>query len=213
MVEQNILHDGSWFENIIFSFMPDPAIELNGTPKEMTNAASWKAFTLSTIAGIPPGPFGLATIVPELIALTKLQVNLIYRIAKYYGKEEKLTPTLMIHVFATGFGIALGRTVLRKVGTRVIIKALSTQAIRKVAQQIGVKIGARVVQRLGARWLPFVTAPIFGAFSKSQTTRIGNAAIEIFSQDIELEKTISCSNGHEIPFDSKFCPECGEKMN
>lgn len=213
MNDNEKMESGHWFVKLIESFIPDPNIDLTGDPHDMTKTASWKAFSISTIAGIPPGPFGLATILPEIMAITKLQINLIYRIAKYYNKEEKINSTLIIHVFITGFGIAMGRSLLRKVGTRFIVRALTTQAIKKVAQQIGARIGIRALQRVGGRWIPIISAPIFGAFSKSQTTKIGNAAIELFSKEIEQEKTVTCSNGHEVPGESKFCPECGEQIS
>lgn len=203
---------GVWLETLIKTFQPDPDIELTGTPEEMKSSASWKAFSISFAAAIPPGPFGMATIIPELAAITKIQINLVYRIAKYYGKQQEVTPSIVIHILATAFGIVLGRKLLQKVGTRIIVKALSNKVIKTLAQKLGTRIAARVVARVGARWIPILTAPIFGAFSKSQTTNVGNNAIKVFSSDIEFEKTLKCSQGHDVMEDAKFCAECGEKM-
>jgi hypothetical protein len=110
-------------------------------------------------------------------------------------------------------GVGLGRELLRKTGTRIIVKALSSQAIKKIAQRIGIKIGSKIIQRSVGRFFFLVAAPIFGAFSKSMTTNIGRAADELFLQDVVIEEMVSCSQGHEVPNDAKFCPECGEKMN
>jgi uncharacterized protein (DUF697 family) len=203
---------GSWIEEIIGTFKPDDSIKVTGTPEEMTSKACWEAFWVSTVAGIPPGPLGMATIVPELITITKIQINLVYRIAKFHGKEQLVTPTIILHILATALGIVLGRNLLRKIGTRFIVKALSAQVIKTLAQKLGVKIATRLLAKIGARWIPIVTAPIFGAFSKSQTTRVGRESNKVFSGDIEFEKVIKCSQGHEVPEESKFCPECGEKM-
>jgi uncharacterized protein (DUF697 family) len=203
---------GSWIEDLISKFKPDDSIKVTGTPEEMTSRASWEAFWVSTAAGIPPGPLGMTTIVPELITITKIQINLVYRIAKFYNKEQLVTPTIILHILATALGIVLGRNLLRKMGTRFIVKALSLQVIKTMAQKLGITIGTRLLAKIGARWIPIVTAPIFGAFSKGQTKRVGIASNEIFSSDIEFEKILKCSQGHEVPEESKFCPECGEKM-
>lgn len=213
MNEKENVKSGNWFVDIIMSFSPNESdIHVTGNPEEMTRTASREAFVISTGAGLVPGPWGMATIIPELVGLTKLQVNLVYKIAKYYKQEGKVNNTIVMHIFGNAMGVALGRELLRKTGTRIIVKALSSQAIKKIAQQIGVKIGSKVIQRGIGRWIFIVTAPIFGAFSKSMTTNIGNTADELFSKDIEIEETISCSKGHEFLKGSKFCPECGEKM-
>jgi hypothetical protein len=117
-----------------------------------------------------------------------------------------------MNIFGTAMGVALGRELLRKTGTRIIVKALSSQAIKKIAQQIDVRIGSKIMQRGIGRYIVILTAPIFGAFSKSMTTNVGCAADELFSQDIVIEEMVSCSKGHEVPNTSKFCPECGEKI-
>jgi hypothetical protein len=41
-------------------------------------------------------------------------------------------------------------------------------------------------------------APIFGAFSKSMTMKIGREATKIFSKDIAIEKSEPCVKGHEV---------------
>ncbi len=205
----SIQEQHSWFTNLLMKFAPS-SVEIEGrTPEEMISSASWKAFAVSTAAALPPGPVGWATIVPELIAITKIQMNLIYKIAKYYGKENQINSTIVMLIFANEAGLAVGRQVVRKVGTRVIINALGSRALRPIAQKIAAKIGARITQKALGRWIPFVLAPIFGAFSKSMTTRIGQEAINFLKDDFEVQDQCECPNGHEIPSNSKFCPECG----
>lgn len=125
------IESGSWFVDIIMSFAPNVNdLQVNGTPEEMTSKTSWEAFSISTLAGAVPGVIGYATILPELAALTKLQMNLVYKIAKYYEQEGKVNKTIVMHIFGTAMGVALGRELLRKTGTRIIVKALSSQVIK-----------------------------------------------------------------------------------
>lgn len=201
--------DGHCFSDLLMKFASTTVEVTEDTPEEMTSSASWKAFGISTAAALPPGPFGLATILPELIAVTKIQMNLIYSIAAYHGKKGELNSTLVLLIFANEAGVEVGRTVAKKMGAKLVVKALGTRSIRAIAQKIGIRISARITQKAVGRWIPFVLAPIFGAFSKSMTTRIGEEANRLFSQNIEVEESISCSNGHEVLQGAKFCNECG----
>lgn len=201
--------DSNWFADLLMRFAPDH-VETDGkTPEEMTREASWKAFTISTAAAIPPGPFGWATILPELLAVTKVQMNLVYRIAAYYGKSTKMNRTLVMLVFSHALGISVGQEVVRRVGSKVMVRSLGPKLLRPMAQRVGVKIGMRLTQKAVARWIPFVLAPIFGAFSKSMTTDIGNEAQRLFAQEIEVDEAVRCPSGHEALAGSKFCPQCG----
>ncbi len=210
----NKQNDSSWFSDLLMSFAPNcNSVDCEGqTPEEMTNSASWKAFTISTAAAIPWGAIGWATILPELIAITKLQINLIYKIAAYHGKLGVINKTLVLLIFANQAGLAIGRHLTRRIGTKVIIRTLGPKALRAIAKKIGIKIGARVSQKLVGRWVPIVLAPIFGAFSKSMTTDIGRAADALFKGDIVIEDFAECPNGHENGGDAKFCQECGANM-
>ena len=158
----------------------------------MISSASWKAFGISTAAALPPGPIGWATIIPELLAVTKIQMNLIYKIATYYEKEKKLNQTIIMLIFANEAGLAVGRQVVKKVGTRLIINALGSKAIRPIAQKIAARIGARLTQKFIGRWIPFILAPLFGAYSKSMTTKIGQEAVRFFEGDFVVVETTEC---------------------
>jgi len=182
------LQDGHWFTDILMTFAPDKIDIGSMSPEEMTRVASWKAFAISAAAAIPGGPIGLALILPELAAVTKVQMNLIYRIAEFYGKRPQLNPTIILLIYANQAMISLEKQLLKKVGSRIIIKALSSKSLRPIINKVGAKIGSRVLGRLAGRWIPFVLAPIFGAFSKMMTTQIGIQCIKLFSQDFEVEQ-------------------------
>jgi hypothetical protein len=182
------LDDGHWFLELLMKFAPT-AIEITGkNPDEMISTASWKAFGISTAAALPPGPLGLATIIPELMAVTKIQMNLIYAIAAHHKKEGKLNPTLVLLIFANEAGVEIGKVVTNKMGTSFIIRVLGSGAIRAIAKKIGIRISTRITQKAVGRWIPFIMAPVFGAFSRAMTQRIGEESDRLFSQEIEIEE-------------------------
>ncbi|HRT61234.1 MAG TPA: hypothetical protein P5551_02570 [Syntrophales bacterium] len=178
-----------WFVDAMMNLAPDPAgIQVDGAPKDMTDFASNKAFSVSFASGVMPGPFGMATILPELAAVTKIQMDLIYKIAKYHQKVDRVNRSLVLCVFAGALGVTAGRILVQWIGSRMIIKTLSTQAAQKIAGAIGTRIGSAVVQRSVGRWLSFATAPVFAYFSRKMTEKIGQYADELLSEDIEIER-------------------------
>jgi uncharacterized protein (DUF697 family) len=178
-----------WFVETMMGLAPDPEkIQVDGAPRDMTDFASNKAFSVSFASGMMPGPFGMATILPELAAVTKIQMDLLYKIAKYHGKLDKVNRTLVLYVFGCALGVTAGRLLVQKVGSRLIVKALSTQAAQKIAAAVGARIGSSFVQKSAGRWICLATAPVFAWLSKRMTEKIGEHAEDLFRQEIEIEK-------------------------
>ncbi len=177
-----------WFVETMMGLAPDPdRIRVDAAPLDMAEIDSNKAFSLSFASGMMPGPFGMATILPELAAITKIQMDLIYKIAKYHDKLDKVNRPIVLYVFACALGVTAGRLLVQKAGSRLIIKALSTQAAQKIATAVGSRIGSSFVQRSAGRWVCLATAPLFAWLSKRMTEKIGRYADDLFRHDIEIE--------------------------
>lgn len=180
---------GHWFFDLITMFSPDPdRIKVTGTPEEMITQAGREAFAVSSAAGLVPGPLGLAAIVPELVSVTKIQLNLVHRIASHYGSDTKMDKTILLLIFGEALGLAVGKTLVRQAGTRLIVRALETQVVRAVARKIGSRVVAGAIQRSAVRWIPLVAAPVLGAFSRSMTVKIGRQADNLFSQGVVIDE-------------------------
>lgn len=176
----------NWLGEILLNLAPENVSVANKTPESLVSEYSWKAFGVSTLAGLAPGPIGMATILPELVAVTKLQITLIYAIAKYYNKQNQFNSTTVLIIFANETGIALKGTI-QKVGAKMIIKVLTSSFVQAIASKIGFKIIKRVVAKAVGRWMPVVMAPIFGMFSKTMTEKIGQEAISLFQSDFIIQ--------------------------
>lgn len=199
MTDVDRIKDGSWFEGLFaevwHTLAPKPQeIEIEGTPEEMTRKAARSAFLLSTGAGIPTGPIGLATIIPELIGLTKIQINLIYKIAKFYNQDAKVSATLILFILGNALGVVLKHALAEKMGTRIIGRSLSIGGTKMLAQKIGERISTKILRRAAGRWIPFVLAPVFGYFSYSMTKKVGREAENLWATVIEIEP--SYADGH-----------------
>lgn len=205
------IESGNWFADLILSFSPDsPTVD--GTPEDMIKTASRKAFLVSAAAGVVPGPWGWATILPEIIAVTKIQIDLIHSIAAFYKKHAQLTPSLTLLIFAGQAKIQIGKNLVRNTAGKFVVREMTKKTARQVAQRVGAAIGVKITTRALGRMIPFILAPLFGAMSKSMTTDIGNEAIKIFNQNLEIINLKKCINGHENDANAPTCIECGEPL-
>jgi len=167
----------NWLEKILSSLLSykDDA-EPVGTPDEMIDEAAQKAFKVSTALGLIPGPIGFVSILPEVVALTKLQINLIYRIARHYDRAEMVDKEIVLLILATVMGVAGGEALIRKAGTTLVVKTANAKVVKVLARKIGTHTIDAAAERAIGRWIPLLTAPLFGYFSRSLTRRIGEEA-------------------------------------
>ncbi len=178
----------NWLDNVISSFLShaDDGRPL-GKPEEMIDEAAQKAFTISTSLGLVPGPLGMVTILPEVIALAKLHVNLIHRIARYHNKQQHVSREIVLLILANVMGVAVGEVLVRKVGTALVLKSVNSVVARRVAQKIGSRIISKAAEKAIGRWIPVLTAPLFGYFSRSLTKKVGREAERLFSGELEVD--------------------------
>jgi hypothetical protein len=182
MERQRPPHHGSWFADMLELLSPDPEkARVTGTPAEMTVSAAREAFLVSSAASLPPGPAGMLTLVPEFVAVTRIQVNLVYRIAKYYGREGSVDRVTLLLVFGQAFGIGAGRIALREAEKRLVVRLLQERAGRTLLERLGARVGRRMALAGLGRWIPLVSAPVFGLIARSLTRKIGAHAQKHFS--------------------------------
>ncbi len=206
----------TWFFDLLSNFSPN-STEIEGkTPKELINHATWKTSTVAFIANLVPGPIGYAVIIPEILAVTKIQLNLIDAIARHYGKSAENYNTAVVYIFANALGLKLGKKYLKKtatkLGTKLVVRIVRNETLKKLAQKIGLRLSARIAAGLVKIGVPFLLAPVFTIVTYKLTKKIGKEADSFFSNEITYEDAKECSNGHENDVASLFCSICGEKF-
>jgi hypothetical protein len=120
-------------------------------------AAQRAALTAGSLA-LPPGPLGWLTLLPELLAIWKIQGQLVSDIAAAYGRHatlgrEQMMWCLFRHTAAQAF-----RDLVVRMGDRLIFRRMSYGIAQSVARQIGTRLGRRMVGNGVTRWLPVVGA-------------------------------------------------------
>lgn len=189
MAGEDRIDTGNWFLDLLFRSAPEPTdVKVDGTPEEMSRKAAMTAFEVSAAVSLVPGPVGMAAILPEVMALVRIQTELVYKIAKYHHTEEEVNTAILLLIFGNALGVAAGEAVVKRVGERIVVRALDTVIARRIARRIGASVVESALRKAAARWIPFVTAPLFGYFSRAMTMKVGKEADEIFSRGITIER-------------------------
>jgi len=152
--------------------------------REIAAAAANKAALAAGTLTLPPGPAGWLTIVPELIAIWRIQRQMVADIAGAYGASADLTRTHMLHCLFRHAAAQALRDVGVRVGARLMIQDLPLAAIQRIAARIGVHVGRKVAIRGIARWLPLVGAVGVGGYAWLDTRQVAQAAIELFGTPV-----------------------------
>lgn len=158
----------------------------NDAARELANASAAKAALFSGGLALPSGPLAWLTVLPDLIAIWKLQSQMVADIAALYGKSASLTQEQMLYCLFKHAAAQAVRDLVIRVGERTIVRRATLKALQKVAQSIGVKVTQRTLGAAAVRWIPIVGAVGVGAYAYYDTAQVARTAIELFSGHIDL---------------------------
>ncbi len=162
----------------------DPASEAR---RLATRAARRAAVTAGSLA-LPPGPLGWLTLLPELIAIWKIQAQMVSDIAAAYGRHatlgrEQMMWCLFRHTAAQAF-----RDLVVRVGDRLVFRRMSWGTLERVARQVGIKLTQRTLSKGASRWFPVIGALGVGAYAYYDTGQVASTAIAMFEGNIVMEE-------------------------
>lgn len=163
--------------------------------RRLGNRAAQRAALTAGSLALPPGPLGWLTVLPELIAIWRIQAQMVSDIAAAYGKQatlgrEQMLWCLFRHTAAQAF-----RDLVVRMGDRLLFRRMSYAVVERVAKQIGVKITQRAVGKGVSRWLPVVGALGVGAYAYYDTGQVAATAIELFGGTLEVTTEDEASTG------------------
>jgi hypothetical protein len=155
--------------------------------RSVANSAAAKAAMTAGSLALPVGPLGWLTILPELVAVWRIQARMVADIAALYDKKASLTKEHMLYCLFKHSAAQAVRDLVARVGERLLVKGASLGVIQGVARAIGVEITQHAIGRGVARWIPIAGAVGVGAYAYYDTARVASTAIEFFGQDVEVE--------------------------
>lgn len=149
------------------------------------SAAAKAALTAGSLA-LPPGPLGWLTILPELVAVWRIQAQMVADIAGIYGRDAALTREQMIYCLFRHAAAQAVRDLVVRVGERFLVQHVSVRALQSIAERVGVRITQQTIGKGISRWVPVVGALGVGAYAYYDTGQVARTAIELFRHEVEI---------------------------
>jgi len=154
--------------------------EPQASSAQRINVSAAKAALAAGGLALPPGPIGWLTILPEMVAVWRIQAQLVSDIAAIHGRKGTLRPEQMFYCLFNHVAPQAVRG-LGAGGERSGVA--STEALQAVARKVGLRLSQRALGRGIARWFPVVGAGFVGAYVYYDTTQVGKAALEVFGKE------------------------------
>ena len=127
-----------------------------------------------------PGPLGLLTLLPDLVAVWRVQVQLVADIGAVYGKDGTLTKEQMLYCLFKHTVSHITRDLVMRAGERFLVQRATGAALQAMARKIGIKLAQKAAVKAFARWAPVVGAIGVGGYAYFDTKKVAANAIELF---------------------------------
>ena len=167
----------------IVAYVPasrEHAVDAPATAARMlARKAATRAAVLSGALALPPGVLGMLTVLPDLIAIWRIQAQMVSDIAGLYGKQMELTRTHMLYCLFRHATSQLARDVAVRAGERFVIQQLSGGALRSVLSSVGISVTQRVAGTTASRWVPVVGAAAVAGYAYFDTLQVARTAVRM----------------------------------
>lgn len=181
-----------------FTKHPDKIPDKKSVPS-IINSYSVTNAAISGGASLVPGPWGMLAVIPEIAAVVRNQLAMIYDVGMAHGKSKVLTKELLAGVLLTALGSSAG-TLLVMQGSKVLVKRVSLRAFQKLIVVLAGKITQQALKSAISKWLPVVGAAAMAAWSNYLTRQVGKKAVEIFEKEIVISDDVV----EEIPLETEL---------
>lgn len=175
----------------VVSDVPPSVERAQGSPaaraQQLTMAAAARAAATSGALSLPPGPLGLLTVLPDLVAVWHIQRQLVADIAACYGRSGELRGETMFYCLFRHAAAQIVRDVAVRVGERLLLRRPSIAVMERSLQRVGLLVSERALARSVSRWLPVAGALGVGAYAFYDTVQVGRTAQQVFESEIAAE--------------------------
>jgi len=157
--------------------------------REIARAAARNASMTAGSLALPPGVLGWLTVIPELMAVWRIQAQMVADIAASYGKTSVLGKEQMLYCLFKQVAAQALRDVAVRVGERIVLQRLSSRVMQTIAQKLGVQVTQTLLKKGVSRWLPVLGAMGVGAYAYADTLQVGRNAMALFEDQTLVEQT------------------------
>lgn len=145
-----------------------------------------KAAGTSAALAFPVGPIGWLTIVPELLAVWRIQANMVADIAAMHGHSDKLTKEVMLYCLFNHSAKQALKDVTARVGERAFLRSTSSSMARQITARVGTRFTQKAIQRMVTRWVPVIGALGMGAYVYYDTNNVANTTMKYFADPFPI---------------------------
>jgi hypothetical protein len=156
--------------------------------KEIARSAARRAGVLAGTLALPPGPLGWLTILPELVAVWRIQAKMVADIAGCHGKTALLSREQMLYCLFRHAAAQAVRDLAVRAGERMLIRKASARVFEDVASRVGMRVTQRALGKGVARFIPALGALGVGGYAYWDTLQVGKTAADFFSSDATVER-------------------------
>ena len=158
-----------------------PVDDVGARARAVTKAAANKAALTAGTLALPPGPLGWLTIVPELVAIWRIQAQMVADLSVVFGVNARLSREQMLYCLFRHAAAQAVRDLVVRVGGRLIAQDVPLRVLERVAQAVGLRVTKRLIGGGLARWLPVVGAVGVGAYAWYDTRQVARTAVRLFA--------------------------------
>jgi hypothetical protein len=152
----------------------------------LTRTAANKAAMTSGSLALAPGPFGLLTVLPDLLVVWRIQSQLVSDIAAVYGQTASLSKEHMLYCLFKHSAAQAVRDLAVRAGDRWLVRMASGALVQNIAKRIGVRLSQKVLGNGAARFFPLIGAVGVGGYAYYDTTKVAASAIALFETGQEV---------------------------
>ena len=154
----------------------------DGAAERIARTAARRAALLSGSLALPPGPLGLATVLPDLWLIWQTQRQMVADLFALYGRSAELTRTHMLYCLFRHAASQVLRDVVVRSGQRFIVQQLSSRAMSTVAGKVGTALSQRVIGTAASRWIPLAGAAVVSGYAYWDTLQVAKTARALLAQ-------------------------------
>ena len=154
--------------------------------KVIQTAAALKAAAVSGTLALPPGPWGLAVVIPDLVAVWRIQAKMVADIAGAFGQSATLTQEHLVYCLFRHAAAQIVRDLTARVGERLVFQRATLRMLQSLAERLGVKVSQRTIAKSAARWLPLVGSIGVAGYAYYDTSQVAATALELFADNLQF---------------------------
>ena len=148
--------------------------------RALTQTAANKAAMVSGSLAMAPGPLGLLTVLPDLVAVWRIQSQLVSDIAAVYGQSATLTTEHMLYCLFKHSAAQVVRDLAVRTGERWLIRQASGALLQSIAKRLGTRLTQKALGSGAARFVPLLGAMGVGGYAYYDTRQVAASAIALF---------------------------------